>query len=85
MPRSPRPRQPAGLTDPKFIIKHGDKYYVTTSVLEYDPAHPTATAEQRAGVASIAAAHRDGKKIEAVHAPEPHMTAHMQTNPSPPR
>ena len=45
----------AGQAEPCFIVKLGAKYYVTVSVLEYDPAAAGATAAQTQGVAEIAA------------------------------
>lgn len=83
MPRSVRPRQSAGLAEPKFIIKLGDKYYVTLSVLEYDPNAPGASVAQKDGAAQVAAAFASGHpKLQAVEAPTPQLTAHMQTGPS---
>ena len=80
MPRSPR--RPAGLAEPKFIVKLGNKYYVTLSVLEYDPAATGASAAQKDGAQQIAAAFTSGEpKLQAVQVQPPHVTAHMQTNP----
>jgi hypothetical protein len=82
MPRSIRPRQSAGLAEPKFIVKLGDKYYVTLSVLEYDPNAPGASQAQKDGAAQIAAAFAGGQpKLQAVQVAPPQVTAHMQTFP----
>ncbi len=80
MPRSARPAKSAGLPEPRFIIKQGDKYYVTVSVLEYDAAAPGLTAAQKDGAAQIAATFSGARpKLEAVEAPTPQLSAHMQT------
>ena len=82
MPRPARPRQSAGLPEPKFIIKLGDKYYVSLSVLEYDPNAAGATAAQQQGVAAIAAEFSAGHpKHQAVQASAPKISAHIQTGP----
>jgi hypothetical protein len=71
------------MEEPKFIIKLGDKYYVSVSVLEYDPAHPGATDAQKDGAAQIAAAFHDGHpKLQAVQVAAPSVSAHFQTGPS---
>jgi hypothetical protein len=83
MPRSVTPRRSAGLSEPKFIIKLGDKYYVTLSVLEYDPNAAGASAAQKDGASQIAAAFASGQpKLQAVQAPAAQVTAHMQTFPN---
>jgi hypothetical protein len=73
----------AGMEEPKFIIKLGDKYYVSVAVLEYDPNHPGATQAQKEGAAHIAAAFDAGQpKLQAVQVSAPSVSAHYQTGPS---
>ena len=41
------------LSEPHFLIKVGEAYYLTLAVWKYDPDAPEITAEQRSGVAHI--------------------------------
>ncbi len=79
------PRPSSGQPEPKFIIKLGDKYYVTLSVLEYDPNATGANAAQADGAAQIAATFaRTHPKLQACQAPAPQLSAYMQTGPGGP-
>ncbi len=44
----------SGKPEPQFIIAHDGKYYLTRSVWEYDPRHPSITREQQIGVGEVA-------------------------------
>jgi hypothetical protein len=70
------------MEEPKFIIKLGDKYYVSETVLEYDPSHPGATAAQKEGVGHIVDAFNAGQKLQAVQVSAPSVSARFQTGPS---
>ena len=65
--------QLGGSSDPTFVIKDGETYYVTQSVAVYDPA--TATTEQeKADIANLIsifeAAKKAGNSCEAVRLPK---------------
>ncbi len=80
MPRPARTSNSKGLEEPKFIIKLGDKYYVSVSVLEYDPNAAGATAAQKDGAAQVEAWFKAGQpKLQAVEVPAAPLSAHMQT------
>jgi hypothetical protein len=70
----------AGHPEPKFIVKLGGRYYVTVSVLEYDPNAAGATEAQKQGAAQIAATFENApNKLQAVQVQTPHVAAHIQT------
>ncbi len=72
----------AGLSEPCFIIKLGAKYYVTTSVLEYDPAAAGATAAQTQGVAEIAALFAAATpRLDACQVAQGAVTSRSETKP----
>lgn len=70
-----------GLSDPTFVIAKDGKYYLTLSVLEYDPAAIGASASLKAGVAAIAAAFNAGQKFEAAVVAFSMVTSAAQTRP----
>lgn len=57
------------LSHPRFILRAGDKYYLTLAVWEYDPHHPDITEEQRRGVARIAELYERLLRSERPHGP----------------
>ncbi|RJF90185.1 hypothetical protein [Sphingomonas cavernae] len=69
-----------GLSSPSFIIEHGGKYYLTLSVLEYDPA-AASDDTLGAGVRAIAAAFNGATpKLSAVKV-STSLTSAAQTRP----
>jgi len=55
---------PPALSAPTFIIKDGDKYYLTLALWEYDKGQAK-TEEEREGCAAIADLYRTGTTVEA--------------------
>ncbi len=75
------------LSEPHFLIKVGDRYYLTLAVWEYSLDAHGITDEQREGVKQIAATFEKlaRKSVPAVIAPFGQVATASQTGPGPHR
>jgi hypothetical protein len=73
------------LSEPHFLIKVGDRYYLTLAVWEYSLNAPDITDEQRQGVKQIAEIFNKlaAKAVPAVVAPFARVATASQTGPGP--